>query len=262
MNQHYTITEKATISVASSNVRHEKNRLYDGLGLISANNSSRLLLDYKAEHPDAYQELLELVFGKAGLNLSLIKIEMGSDVDSSSGTEPAVKRYITEKANVKRGAGYQLAADALTVNPNLRVDLLYWGIPSWVACHEEKEALYASMYQWYKETIDALYDTYGLKVGYITVSQNEKGNDCNWIKYIASSLKAETKERYDYDSILIVVGEGVANWDITDLMVTDPALVNAIDIISSHYTSFTSMNAKNYNLNTVKNFGFQKVAHQ
>ena len=37
---------------------------------------------------------------------------MGSDINSSSGTEPGVKRTVDEVTDVTRGAGYQLAADA------------------------------------------------------------------------------------------------------------------------------------------------------
>ena len=82
----------------------DENMLYEGFGYISANNSSRLLLDYKEENPDAYWEILNYVFGSDGLNISLYKFEMGADVDSSSGTEPAVKRSADEKADVTRGA--------------------------------------------------------------------------------------------------------------------------------------------------------------
>ena len=46
---------------------------------------------------------------------------MGSDINSSSGTEPAVKRTPDEPADVTRGAGYQLAADA---NKNGKINAL------------------------------------------------------------------------------------------------------------------------------------------
>ncbi len=36
---------------------------------------------------------------------------MGADVNTSSGTEPTTMRYEDEKADVTRGAGFQLAAD-------------------------------------------------------------------------------------------------------------------------------------------------------
>ena len=43
------------------------NKIYRGAGMVSANNSSRLLLDYKAEHPEAYSQLLEYIFGESGI---------------------------------------------------------------------------------------------------------------------------------------------------------------------------------------------------
>lgn len=94
--------------------------------MVTGNNSSRLLLDYKSEHPDRYNEILEYTFGKHGIGVNFLKLEMGSDVNSSSGTEPCVKRYEDEKADVTRGAGYQLAADAKKINPDLELDMLWW----------------------------------------------------------------------------------------------------------------------------------------
>ena len=103
--------------------------LYRGAGMVSANNSSRLLLDYKAENPEAYHEILEYMFGDEGIGINHLKVEMGADINSSSGTEPGVKRSEDEKADVTRGAGYQLAADAKAVNPDLTIDMLWWSEP-------------------------------------------------------------------------------------------------------------------------------------
>ncbi len=124
----------------------DENMLYEGFGYISANNSSRLLLDYKEENPDAYWEILNYVFGSDGLNISLYKLEMGADVDSSSGTEPAVKRSADEKADVTRGAAYSIAADALNINPDLKIDMLYWGMPAWVDEPDTDEGKYEARY--------------------------------------------------------------------------------------------------------------------
>lgn len=227
-------TKTQTITISSAGTLTDENKVYDGLGFISANNSSRLLLDYKSENPAAYWEILENTFGSSGMKLNLIKIEMGADVDSSSGTEPAVKRYADEIADVTRGAGYQLAADAISINPDVQVDLLYWGIPAWIA-NEEGTARYEALYKWYKETIDALYDTYNIKVSYVTVTQNERNADKDWIKYFSAAIKAETDERYDYDTIKIIAGEGVSVWNIANSMLKDSELMDAIDIVSAHY---------------------------
>ena len=234
-----TATAGKTFTVRGDKADFSENNLWDGLGFISANNSSRLLLDYKTEQPEAYRELLNYMFSEDGLGLQLLKLEMGADVDSSSGTEPAVKRSAEEEADVTRGAGFQLAADALAVNPDLKIDMLSWGTPAWVASAEDP---YDAAYQWYKETLDAAYDTYGIRFYSITASKNERSNDAEWIKYLSDRLKNETDERYDYSEILIVAGEGVTDWNIARYMLTDEDLMNAVDIVSSHYTSFTNDN--------------------
>ncbi len=235
-------SEYTVIDVNGSNISTLDSYTYDGLGMVSANNSSRLLLDYKTENPEAYWEILNYIFGADGMHLSLIKIEMGADVDSSSGTEPAVKRAIDEVADVTRGAGYQLAADAKTINPDLNIDLLYWGEPSWVAYAEDK---YAARYLWYKETIDAMYDTYGLEVNYVTVTQNEKALDYDWIKYFANTLDAESDGRYDYSAIQIVAGEAVGGFGIAQKMLADDELMDLVDVVTAHYTSWTTQSAEN-----------------
>jgi hypothetical protein len=77
---HYDVStaDKTThFTVDGGKALAEENTRFDGLGMVSANNSSRLLLDYKAEHPEVYRKLVNYMFGDAGMGLSLIKIEMG-----------------------------------------------------------------------------------------------------------------------------------------------------------------------------------------
>ena len=116
----------------SKNEKETPNKLYRGFGMVSANNTSRLLIDYKLEHPRRYREILNLVFGENGLDICHLKLEMGSDINSSSGTEPCTMRSETEPADVRRGAGFILASDAKKIKPDLTLDLLYWSEPKWV----------------------------------------------------------------------------------------------------------------------------------
>ena len=149
---------------------------YRGLGCVSGNNSSRLLLDYKVEHPHAYEEIMRLLFQKDyGAGLTHIKLELGADVNSSSGTEPCTKRSLNEPADVTRGAGFQFAADAKAINPDITIDMLRWGEPKWVtdAFVISQEHGLRARYRWYKETLDAAYAVYGLKFDYISADQNE-----------------------------------------------------------------------------------------
>lgn len=218
-----------------------ENKLYRGAGMVTGNNSSRLLLDYKDENPEKYWEIMNFLFGDKGIGLEHIKIEMGSDINSSSGTEPNIMRSEDETPDVTRGAGYQLAADALTINPDITLDMLYWSEPRWVT---DAEDVYAVRYKWYKATLDAAFDTYGLEFEYVSAVRNERTIDLEWIKYLASSLDNETDCPYDYSAIKVVAADEVTSWSIADRMLEDPELLEAIDVVGSHYTSWSSDNAK------------------
>lgn len=214
---------------------------YRGLGMISANNSSRLLIDYKWEHPEKYEEIMRLLFTDEGLALSHLKIEMGSDINSSSGTEPCVKRSEGERCDVTRGAGFMLAADAKALNPELTLDMLWWSEPKWVSGAKD---VYAARYRWYKETLDAAYATYGLKFDYVSANRNERDIDPEWIKYLSKALKAETDCPYDYSGIKIAAADEIGTWNIADMMLSDKELLDAVDVIGSHYTSASTESAK------------------
>lgn len=181
---------------------------WKGFGALSCNNTSRLLMDYKEEHPEQYWEILNALFNPVtGMGLSEVKIEMGADSNTSSGTEPSTMRSEDEEANVLRGAGYHLAADAKSINPNIRISLLRWAEPRWVINGRSDEDKYAARYKWYKDTIDAVYDTYGLKFDWISPNQNETGPEKAWLIYFAEHLDADAQSedaKYDYSSIRLL----------------------------------------------------------
>lgn len=62
-------------------------RTFEGHGALSAGASSRLLWDY----PELYRgEILDLLFKpKFGASLQHLKVEIGGDVNSTDGSEPA-----------------------------------------------------------------------------------------------------------------------------------------------------------------------------
>lgn len=221
---------------------------FRGLGAVTGNNSSRLLMDYKAKNPESYQEIMELLFRPDyGAGLTHIKIEFGADINSSSGTEACVKRYEDEKADVTRGAGFMFAADAKKINPEITVDLLRWGEPAWVAKAFEKSRQdgFEARYKWYKETVDAAYDTYGLKFDFISADANETGKaDADWIIYFSERLKSEKNRRYDYDKIKIVASDEVGTRNIAKQMTENERLRNAVDVIGLHYTTYGDENTR------------------
>ncbi|MCZ8519415.1 MULTISPECIES: S-layer protein [Paenibacillus] len=215
---------------------------FKGFGTVTANNTSRLLLDYKEENPKAYWEIMNKLFNtKTGAGLTHVKVELGGDVNSSSGTEPATMRYADEPANVLRGAGFEFAADAKSINPDLTTEILRWGEPRWTwngAAGNE----YENRYQWYKQTIDAVYKEYGFRIDYVGISQNERAANNNgkieveWLKYFTSQIKKEPNYDSDYKEIKLVAADGYRDTAaISRTLLENPDLIDEIDVISSHY---------------------------
>ncbi|MBM7654332.1 OmpL47-type beta-barrel domain-containing protein [Neobacillus cucumis] len=238
-----TATLNATpITVDGSKADQNPANTFKGFGMVSANGTSRLLLDYKAENPKKYEKILNELFNPTtGAGLNHIKVELGADLNTSTETTPATMRTADEKANVLRGADWHLVADAKKINPNITVDALRWADPKWVsdAFKTSTAAGYEARYKWYKNTIDAVYDTYGIKMDYIDPDKNETGSpDTAWIKYFSQRLKSETDERYDYSKIKIVASDENGTIKIATLMKNDQALRDAVDVISMHYNAY------------------------
>lgn len=251
------IADKKEIIIDGTTAQLRENMRYRGAGMVSGNNSSRLLLDYKTEHPEAYEQILEYMFGKEGIGITHLKVEMGADINSSSGTEPSVMRTEDEKADVTRGAAYQLAADAKKINPDLTLDMLWWGEPKWIS---DAADVYAARYKWYKNTLDAAYETYGLEFDYVSAVQNERGADLEWVKYLSSHLKSEKDTPYDYSKIKIVGGEEVCTWGFADRMYEDSELMDAVDVVGSHYTSESTENAQKLAYDENKELWFSEAS--
>lgn len=218
---------------------------YRGAGAVSCNNSSRLLMDYKEENPKAYWEIMNWLFhADSGAGLTHVKVELGCDLDTSSGAEPATKRTEDEPANVARGAGFMFAHDAQTINPAVTVEMLRWGEPGWIDRAKDENgkvtdaSVFAARYKWMKETIDAAYQQYGMKIDYIGAAQNEKGvgfpeiskkgriNDTKdnvilWTIYLSNALKQETAGLYDYSKIQVTAADQVDTTSLLGYMLYD-----------------------------------------
>ena len=245
------IMKTTAVTIDGNSVNMDKGTVYRGLGVVTGNGSSRLLMDYKTENPDPYWEIMNLLFKKDhGAGLTHVKIEFGTDVNSSSGTEPSIMRSADEKADVTRGAGFMFAADALSINPDITVDLLRWGEPKWVtdAFDQSTEAGFEARYKWYKAAIDGAYDKYGMKFTHISADMNETGSiDSEWIIYFSDRLKNETDERYDYSKIKIIASDEVESWKISQEMMKNEKLREAVDILGEHYNTWADDNAKTLN---------------
>lgn len=128
-----SIPNTSRYSLTAAQQTWNEGTVYRGLGVITGNNSSPPAHGLQSQNPKAYWEIMNLLFKPDyGAGLTHVKIEFGTDVNSSSGTEPSIMRSEDEEADVTRGAGFMFAADALSINPDISVDLLRWGEPKWV----------------------------------------------------------------------------------------------------------------------------------
>jgi hypothetical protein len=207
---------------------------FKGFGLLSANSTSALLLDYKSEHPDKYLELLQILFGGENPVLTNVKIEMGNDRNNSTGPDPSTMRWESEAPNVKRHPGFQLAADAKKINPNLKVSLLRWGNPTWVNSNDK-------VYAWFKKTILEAYRTYGYMVDTVNPGFNEHTADLAWTKQYAQLVRtdssgfANSTEQNLYRKIGVIISDEAGLGSFGDEMVSDASLRDAVDIAGYHY---------------------------
>ncbi|MCM3748734.1 hypothetical protein M3223_15385 [Paenibacillus pasadenensis] len=94
--------------------------------------NTRLLTDY----PEPYRsDILDYLFKpNYGAGYTHLKVEVGADVNSTTGTEPSHARTEAENANPNMNRGYKLwlMSEAKKRNPDIKLDILQWGAPGWV----------------------------------------------------------------------------------------------------------------------------------
>jgi galactosylceramidase len=179
---------------------------YEGLGGLSAGGGTRLLADYPATQKS---QILDLLFKpKFGASLQHLKIENGSDAESTFGTEPAMMRtqqederataalnspnpndvqYADVKAMFSRGYEFWLAAEGRKRNPKLLLDSLQWGAPGWIGngvFYSRDNAEYLAHF------IKGAKAYWNLDFDFVGGDQNEAYNPGDWVKTLRETLDA------------------------------------------------------------------------
>ena len=220
---------------------------YKGWGMLNGNSTSNLLLDYKSENPEQYWEMMEYLFGGEYPLFTHIKMEMGNDGNNSTGAEACTMRSEDEEADASRSPGFAMAADAKKINPDVKVSILRWGMPSWVQDkwnNNVDNQGYEAMYTWYRETIFDAYEKYGYVVDFVNPDTNETGNpDEAFIKWFEDRVAGETEfpdymdqeARDAYNNIRIIASDENKGLQIVPSMRADEELYDAVDIIGFHY---------------------------
>ena len=217
--------------------RGTRGRVFEGIGTLSAGASSKLLIDYP--EPQRSQ-ILDLLFKpKYGASLQHLKVELGGDVNSTCGTEPAFAHTRDEFANpdaskYKRGYEWWLMVEARKRAPAILFDALQWGAPGWIGggkfYSQDNADFIAAFHRMSRQYL-------GVETTYQGI-WNETPYDIAWIKTLRATL-----DRAGLSSVKIAAGdqsEEERKWRIADEARKDPDLARAVYAFGDHYVSYQS----------------------
>lgn len=220
-------TNNANLPVTKSVVidGSDSGPIFDGIGAVSAGASSRLLIDYP--EPERSQILDYLFKPGYGAALQHLKVEVGADVNSTDGSEPSYARTPTDR-DFSRGYEWWLMNEARKRNPKIVLDTLPWGAPGWLGkFYSEKTAKYIAGF------LTGAKKTYGLDIAYTGI-WNETTYDANYVKTLRRVL-----DQQGLKTKIVCCDEyprkNVDQWGILEGMKKDPALRDAVAVVSVHY---------------------------
>ncbi len=199
---------------------------FEGLGALSAGASSRLLIDYP--EPQRSQ-ILDYLFKPAyGAALQHLKVEIGSDVNSTDGSEPSHMRSPGDH-NYERGYEWWLMLEARKRNAQIILDALPWGAPGWIG----NGRLYSKdMAAYVVDFLQGAKKQYGLDIAYTGI-WNERVYDAEYVKTLSQALK-----QAGLNTKIVCCDEyqdGGDQWEIAKAIQRDPALRDSIYALGVHY---------------------------
>jgi len=220
----FTVSARGAVISIDGN---SSGRVFDGVGAISGGGgNTRLLFDYT--DPVRTQILNYLFKPNYGASLQILKVEIGSDCDSTDGAEPS---HMRERGEENYGRGYEwwLMEQAKIRQPAITLAALPWGAPAWVG--EGKNYFSQDLIDYLIKWLKHAQSDHHLTIDYIG-GRNEKGYDCAWYKKFKTALQAQ-----GLSSIRVVASDDWHPgriWAVATDMKKDPALDTAIDIVGGH----------------------------
>ncbi len=192
---------------------------FAGAGAISA-SSTRLLYDYP--EPERSQILDYLFSPSYGGAMQLLKVEIGSDMNSTDLAEPSHMRV---KGTVVDDLGFEwwLMEEAKKRNPEIQLYALAWGTPGWVGDTFWTDDTIDYLLSW----LDLAHDK-GFVIDYIG-GWNERLWNADW--YIKFGQAIDRR----FPHTKVVAADDVHEpWAIAIEMTKNRALREAVDIVGVH----------------------------
>ena len=202
----------------------DSGRIFDGVGALSGGGgTSRLLIDYP---PKQRKQILDYLFKpNYGASLQILKVEIGSDVDTTEGAEASAQRTPTDH-NYHRGYEWWLMEQAKLRNPHIKLYALEWGVPGWFHGGFWSQDNIHYILNWIKHA----QSDHHLHIDYIG-GWNEHGYNKSWYEDLKSALKSNGL----HTQVVGADDTNFAAWQIATDMRNDPALNQAVDIVGGHY---------------------------
>ena len=200
-------------------------RVFDGVGAVSGGGgNSRLLIDYP--EPQRGQILDYLFKPNYGASLQILKVEIGGDTNSTSGSEPSIAH---SRGDLDCTAGYEwwIMEQAKARNPNMKFAGLAWGAPGWIG---NGTFLSNDMIDYYLTWLGCA-KQHNLTIDYLTPTQNEKQWDVNFTINVRNALNSN-----GYSSVKLIIPDLYPGaWAGADQMASNATFRNAVDVLSGHY---------------------------
>lgn len=203
-------------------------QVYDGIGAVSAGASSRLLIDY----PEPYRsQILDYLFKPDyGASLQHLKVEIGADVNSTDGSEPSQMRT-RDDHDYSRGYEWWLMQEAHQRNPQIILDTLAWGAPGWIGGGD----FYSDdMANYVADFIEGAKKTWDLDIAYTGIWNEKHFESPEYVKILRHVL-----DEHHLGTKIVCCDEypraDVDQWVILKEMQKDPALREAVAVVSVHY---------------------------
>ncbi|HEY6737511.1 MAG TPA: discoidin domain-containing protein, partial [Actinopolymorphaceae bacterium] len=200
----------------------DSGRVFDGVGGVSAGGSSRLLVDYP--EPERSQILDYLFEPNYGAALDILKVEIGGDVDSTSGAEASHQRE-PDEIDCTRGYEWWLMAEARKRNPDIAFYGLPWGAPGWFDDYWSPDRA-DYLVSW----LDCAREN-GFEIDYLGAA-----NESGWNRDFSVHLRS-TLDQNGYENVRIVATDNHAPpdyWFVAPEMLSDPELSDAVDVLGEH----------------------------
>ncbi|XP_071793067.1 galactocerebrosidase-like isoform X3 [Asterias amurensis] len=215
-------------------------RRYDGIGGLSGGGAtSRLLVNYSEPYRS---EILDYLFKpNFGASLTLLKVEIGGDSQSTDGTESS-HMHTSDDENYQRGYEWWLMKEAKKRNPNIKLYGLPWAFPGWIG--NGTHSPYANIdvtVDYISRWIQGAKTHHNLTIDYIGIWNERKHS----IAYIIALRAALDKARLD--NVDVVAADG--KFRISQDILKNHTLAAAVKIIGVHYPGTT---VTNYTLETGK----------